>query len=92
MNERLEKEIDKRFEQAKVVGYMDGYGPVEISKEPFTRIARHFYNLALEDVKKEIERIRTNVYDCAKMRPAERQLGACMALDDIEDFINEQSK
>ena len=84
MNERLEKEIDKRFEQAKVVGYMDGYGPVEISKEPFTRIARHFYNLALEEVKKELNQLRK------ESSPA--LMDFYDVLDYLGDYIDEQSK
>ena len=45
INVDLDKEIDKRYEQARVMGYVDGVGEIVMDKEPFTRIARHFYEL-----------------------------------------------
>ena len=82
MNEKLEQEIE--LWKHKRCSY-DERGDISAT-------AQHFYNLALEGVRKEMERIRTNIYDCAKICPAERQLGAAMALDDIENFIDNQKQ
>lgn len=38
----LEEEIDKRYLQTRVAGYVDGVGEIILSKEAFGRIARHF--------------------------------------------------
>ena len=90
--QKIETVMNNYFEQ-EYARYMEKHkGRGSTATINVKDMARHFYGLALEDVKKEIGRIRTNVYACAKMRPAERQLGACMALDDIENFIDNQKQ
>ena len=52
-------------------------------------IIKYGYNLALENVKKEVERIRGVVHDYATTN-AEMHIGACLALDNIKTFIEKQ--
>ena len=51
----LEEEIDKRYDQAKTVGYIDGIGPIEMDKDSFARIARHFAEWQKKQDQKTIE-------------------------------------
>jgi len=60
MNERLKQEIEQQFTY-----FSDGAPHVPVVKllrPEFKRIAIHFYNLAIADVKKEIEERRDFMY------------------------------
>ena len=56
MNEKLEKEIEIQWELSNPIDEGMGVESAFIHIEAFDMIARHFYSLALEDVRKEVER------------------------------------
>lgn len=92
MNERLSKEIE-RYEE-------ENHGFEGSSRYDCICIAQHFYNLALEDVKKKIvERIRNTAY-CKTFYgqlPEDKKLkdtyeGMNTAFHEINGFIDNLTK
>ena len=60
MNERLEKELES-WRHEHFQGKRDGdYSGEYLERESQLSIARHFYSLALENVRKECEKYRTS--------------------------------
>lgn len=60
----LEEEIDKRYLQNRVIGYVDGVGEILMGKEMFRRIARHFAGWGRKQILQEI-------YD-GKVKPVDK--------------------
>ena len=97
MNQRLEEEIDKMFG---ISGRDSNGRPIQdvsdwkeapdvmmsMNQSAIRQFAQHFYNLALEDVKKEVERL----CEKAKCGEGEYRNGAQHTLITIKDFIEKQ--
>lgn len=74
MNERLEREIELWKDRR---GSYDEHGDISAT-------ARHFYNLALEDIRGEVGRL----YGAAEEKlDTSQEIGYQRACNDIDDFI-----
>ena len=85
MNKRLEQELEEWNEHGPLTNI-----PWCTPQDAIAITAQHFYNLALEDVKKEVEKIKDYV-EALKIDD-DFHCGELAVCDNILDFIDQQSK
>ena len=87
MNEKLEKEIEIQWKLNNPIDEGMGVESAFIHIEAFDMIARHFYSLALEDVRKEVDNLRKHY-----LEGLEYDNGWNSAVEKIVDFIDNLTK
>lgn len=86
MNERLEQEIDRFLISKESTTYIPSGKFTTSFKDP-RKIAKHFYNLALKDVRKAVENMDAPI-EYNKMEAD----SFCYALSTVIDFIDNLTK
>ena len=99
MNERLKQEIESIWSHDKVINphAYDKGEEIQLDKRNLETLAQHFYNLALEEVKKEVEKnLEQEEWAIAHCNPSENEKFATWAQMQLAkgliDFIDNLTK